>query len=74
MSLTVVMTQYQCNHAPLETGNCGGAVVGADGLPLQIPCSLPPDRALFIQARLPSLESIFYLLDSSEMSLSYHRT
>ncbi|KAI0292650.1 hypothetical protein B0F90DRAFT_1618174, partial [Multifurca ochricompacta] len=34
---------------PTGTGNCDGAVLGANGLPVQVPCSCPPDRSLFIQ-------------------------
>ena len=33
------------------TGDCDGAVNGADGQPIKIPCSCPPDRAAFIQVR-----------------------
>jgi hypothetical protein len=33
------------------TGDCDGAVNGADGQPVKIPCSCPPDRAAFIQVR-----------------------
>ncbi|KAI9450223.1 hypothetical protein BJY52DRAFT_1126056, partial [Lactarius psammicola] len=34
------------------TGNCDGAVLGADGSPVQVPCSCPPEWALFIEAFL----------------------
>ena len=33
------------------TGDCDGAVNGANGQPIKIPCSCPPDRATFIQVR-----------------------
>jgi len=35
---------------PTGTGDCDGAVNGANGLPIKIPCSCPPDRASFIQS------------------------
>ncbi|KAH8981818.1 hypothetical protein EDB86DRAFT_395716 [Lactarius hatsudake] len=40
---------WSAGKNPTGTGNCDGAVLGADGLPVQVPCSCPPDRALFIQ-------------------------
>ncbi|EIN06908.1 hypothetical protein PUNSTDRAFT_72754 [Punctularia strigosozonata HHB-11173 SS5] len=33
---------------PTGTGDCDGAVNGADGKPIKIPCSCPPPRSLFI--------------------------
>jgi len=42
----------QFGHAagvnPTGTGNCDGAVIGSNGLPVEVPCSCPPDRTLFI--------------------------
>jgi hypothetical protein len=35
---------------PTGTGDCDGAVKGADGRPIKIPCSCPPDQATFITA------------------------
>jgi len=35
---------------PTGTGDCDGAVNGANGLPIKIPCSCPPDRVSFIQS------------------------
>ncbi|KAH8986484.1 hypothetical protein EDB92DRAFT_1801852 [Lactarius akahatsu] len=40
---------WSAGKNPTGTGNCDGAALGADGLPVQVPCSCPPDRALFIQ-------------------------
>jgi len=34
---------------PTGTGNCDGAVNGANGQPIEVPCSCPPDRNTFIQ-------------------------
>jgi hypothetical protein len=36
-------------HLYTGTGDCDGAVNGADGQPVKIPCSCPPDRATFVQ-------------------------
>ena len=33
------------------TGDCDGAVKGADGQPIKVPCNCPPDRATFIRVR-----------------------
>ena len=33
------------------TGNCDGAVKGANGQPIEVPCDCPPDRATFINVR-----------------------
>jgi len=34
---------------PTGTGDCDGAVNGANGQPIKVPCSCPPDRTAFIQ-------------------------
>jgi len=34
---------------PTGTGDCDGAVKGADGKAIKVPCSCPPDRATFIE-------------------------
>lgn len=33
------------------TGDCDGAVKGATGQPIKVPCDCPPDRATFIKVR-----------------------
>ncbi|KAI0298177.1 hypothetical protein B0F90DRAFT_1669208 [Multifurca ochricompacta] len=33
---------------PTATGTCDGPTNGADGKPVQVPCTCPPDRATFI--------------------------
>ena len=43
---------FQAGVNPDGTGNCDGAVDGANGQPIQVPCDCPPDRATFIQVRL----------------------
>jgi hypothetical protein len=35
---------------PTGTGDCDGAVIGANGQPIKVPCACPPDRASFIQS------------------------
>jgi len=40
---------FQAGVNPTGTGNCDGAVKGADGKPIEIPCSCPPDRQTFVQ-------------------------
>jgi hypothetical protein len=35
----------------LGTGNCDGAVNGANGKPIEVPCSCPPDQATFNAVR-----------------------
>jgi len=34
---------------PTGTGDCDGAVKGANGQPIKVPCSCPPDRSTFVQ-------------------------
>lgn len=34
---------------PTGTGDCDGAVNGANGQPIKVPCSCPPDKTSFIQ-------------------------
>jgi len=35
---------------PTGTGNCDGAVNGANGKPVEVPCACPPDRQTFINS------------------------
>lgn len=35
---------------PTGTGDCDGAVNGADGKPIKVPCQCPPDQATYIAA------------------------
>jgi hypothetical protein len=41
---------HQAGINPTGTGNCDGAVNGPNGLPIEVPCSCPPDQANFITA------------------------
>jgi hypothetical protein len=34
-----------------DTGDCDGAVKGANGQPIKVPCDCPPDRVTFIKVR-----------------------
>ncbi|KAH8981822.1 hypothetical protein EDB86DRAFT_3129563 [Lactarius hatsudake] len=40
---------FQSGVNPTGTGDCDGAVNGADGKPIKIPCACPPDRQTFVQ-------------------------
>jgi len=41
---------FTSGRNPTGTGNCDGAVDGANGQPIKIPCACPPDQATFDQA------------------------
>jgi hypothetical protein len=41
---------FTSGRNPTGTGDCDGAVDGADGQPIKIPCACPPDQATFDQA------------------------
>ncbi|KAF8269395.1 hypothetical protein EI94DRAFT_1725344 [Lactarius quietus] len=40
---------FTAGKNPTGTGNCDGAVNGADGKPIEVPCSCPPSQAVFNQ-------------------------
>jgi len=42
---------FEAGQNPTGSGDCDGAVNGADGKPIKIPCSCPPDSATFLQVR-----------------------
>jgi hypothetical protein len=42
---------HDANVNPTGTGDCDGAVNGADGKPIKVPCACPPPRDQFIQVR-----------------------
>lgn len=42
---------FQAGVNPTGTGDCDGAVDGADGKPIKVPCTCPPSRDVFIQVR-----------------------
>jgi hypothetical protein len=41
---------FQAGVNPTGTGDCDGAVNGANGQPIKIPCACPPSRDVFIAA------------------------
>jgi len=41
---------FAAGKNPTGTGDCDGAVNGADGKPIKIPCACPPDRQVFIDS------------------------
>ena len=43
----------------IGSGDCDGAVNGADGKPIKIPCDCPPSRDSFVQVNLHFLPSTF---------------
>jgi len=72
---------FTAGQNPSGTGNCDGAVNGANGLPIQVPCTCPPDQATFDQSLLananaghavnnPSLAVSFPLDDSVASQLA----
>lgn len=43
---------FEAGQNPTGSGDCDGAVNGADGKPIKVPCSCPPDAAAF--AKVPA--------------------
>ncbi|KAA1476828.1 hypothetical protein DENSPDRAFT_843925 [Dentipellis sp. KUC8613] len=41
---------FQSGVNPTGTGDCDGAVNGADGKPIKVPCACPPSQDVYIQA------------------------
>lgn len=41
---------FEAGQNPTGSGDCDGAVNGADGKPIKVPCSCPPDAATFAKA------------------------
>ncbi|EJC98492.1 uncharacterized protein FOMMEDRAFT_96837 [Fomitiporia mediterranea MF3/22] len=48
---------HAANVNPTGTGDCDGAVNGADGKPIKVPCSCPPDRTTFINSLIGNLNA-----------------
>ena len=42
---------FQSGVNPTGTGDCDGAIDGADGKPIKIPCSCPPPQDEYISVR-----------------------
>ena len=43
---------HDANVNPTGSGDCDGAVNGADGKPIKVPCACPPDRTVFINVTI----------------------
>jgi hypothetical protein len=43
---------FQSGVNPTGTGDCDGAINGADGKPIKIPCACPPAQDVYISVRL----------------------
>lgn len=48
---------HDANVNPTGTGDCDGAVNGADGKPIKVPCSCPPPRDQFLQSLLADIKA-----------------
>ncbi|KAH9973832.1 hypothetical protein BGW80DRAFT_1306658 [Lactifluus volemus] len=63
---------FTAGKNPTGTGDCDGAVNGADGKPIKVPCSCPPDQATFNEVGGPRCEqpihTVEYPLDNSPNS------
>ena len=42
---------FQSGVNPTGTGDCDGAVNGADGKPIKVPCSCPPPQGVYLDVR-----------------------
>lgn len=61
---------FQSGVNPTGTGDCDGAVNGANGQPIKIPCACPPDRATFIQD-LNANVAAGHVLNNPSVSISF---
>jgi hypothetical protein len=50
--MSVSMSSDMSLDGLIGTGDCDGAVNGANGQPIKIPCSCPPDRQTFINVSI----------------------
>ncbi|KAL5482411.1 hypothetical protein ACEPAI_9005 [Sanghuangporus weigelae] len=48
---------HDANVNPTGTGDCDGAVNGANGQPIKVPCACPPDRTTFINSLIGNLNA-----------------
>ena len=48
---------FQSGVNPTGTGDCDGAVNGADGKPVKVPCACPPPQNVYLDVRYLSLLS-----------------
>ncbi|KAH9968369.1 hypothetical protein BGW80DRAFT_1339434 [Lactifluus volemus] len=69
---------FTAGKNPTGTGDCDGAVNGADGKPIKVPCSCPPDQTTFDNHLVGDVKAgfalhnpavkVFYPLDNSTPS------
>jgi len=55
---------------PTGTGDCDGAVNGADGQPIKVPCSCPPPEAEFL-SQLEANVAVGHAVHNPDVSLSF---
>lgn len=48
---------FQSGVNPTGTGDCDGAVNGADGKPIKIPCSCPPPQNVYLDALVKNVQA-----------------
>ncbi|TFY63386.1 hypothetical protein EVG20_g6333 [Dentipellis fragilis] len=48
---------FQSGVNPTGTGDCDGAVNGADGKPIKVPCACPPSQDVYIQALTANVQA-----------------
>ncbi|KAH7096729.1 hypothetical protein BKA62DRAFT_489653 [Auriculariales sp. MPI-PUGE-AT-0066] len=71
---------FEAGRNPNGTGDCDGALVGANGQPVKVPCSCPPPRDVYIDALRKNVQaghavnnpsiSVSFPLDDSKASQS----
>jgi len=55
---------------PTGTGDCDGAVKGANGLPIKVPCSCPPSQDVYI-SQLTANAAVGHAVHNPDVSLSF---
>ncbi|KAL4249840.1 hypothetical protein ABKN59_006631 [Abortiporus biennis] len=48
---------FQSGVNPTGTGDCDGAVNGADGKPIKVPCACPPSKDVFLQHLIADVQA-----------------
>ncbi|KLO15952.1 hypothetical protein SCHPADRAFT_823863 [Schizopora paradoxa] len=61
---------FQSGVNPTGTGDCDGAVNGADGKPIKIPCSCPPPRDQFLQSLQSDIDA-GHAVNNPSVSVSF---
>ena len=62
---------FQSGVNPTGTGDCDGAIDGADGKPIKIPCDCPPTQDVYISVR--STQNISGLYSEADPFLAIDR-